>query len=42
MDLLVRLGLLKLVSGISGKTGESLPKTLKLNLSTLRAVQAQI
>ena len=42
MDLLVRLGLLKLVSGISGLTEESSPETLKLNLSRLRAVQAQI
>ena len=42
MNLLVRLGLLKLVSGIFGITEESLLETLKLNLSRLRAVQAQI
>lgn len=42
VDLLVRLGLLKLVSGVSGLTEEALPETLMLNLSRLRAVQAQI
>lgn len=42
VDLLVRLGLLKLVSGVSGLTEEALPETFKLNLSRLRAVQAQI
>lgn len=42
VDLLARLGLLKLVSGVSGLTEEALPETFKLNLSRLRAVQAQI
>ncbi|KAJ4962809.1 hypothetical protein NE237_022748 [Protea cynaroides] len=42
LDLLVRLGLLKLGSGIEGLKLESLPETLKLNLSRLRAVQAQL
>ncbi|GAV61186.1 Tcp11 domain-containing protein [Cephalotus follicularis] len=42
VDLLVRLGLLKLVSGVSGLTQEVLPETLVLNFSRLRAVQGQI
>jgi hypothetical protein len=42
VDLLVRLGLLKLVSGVSGLTKEALPETFMLNLLRLRAVQAQI
>lgn len=42
IDLLVRLGLLKLVSGISGIKQEALPETFMINLSRLRAVQAQI
>lgn len=42
VDLAVRLGLLKLVSGVSGLTQEALPETLKLNLSRLRGVQAQL
>ncbi|KAF9685015.1 hypothetical protein SADUNF_Sadunf03G0010300 [Salix dunnii] len=42
VDLLVRLGLLKLVSGTSGLTKEALPETFMLNLLRLRAVQAQI
>ncbi|KAK9271264.1 hypothetical protein L1049_026854 [Liquidambar formosana] len=42
VDLLVRLGLLKLVSKDGGLTQESLPETLKLNLSRLRAVQSQL
>ncbi|KAJ6706616.1 hypothetical protein OIU79_011113 [Salix purpurea] len=42
VDLLVRLGLLKLVSGASGLTTEALPETFMLNLLRLRAVQAQI
>lgn len=40
VDLLVRLGLLKLVSEIAGPALDSIPETLKLNLSRLRAVQA--
>jgi len=42
VDLLVRLGLLKLVSGVEGLRQEALPETLMLNLSRLRSVQAQI
>lgn len=42
VDLLVRLGLVKLVSGVSGLTREELPETLKLNILRLRAVQAQV
>lgn len=42
MDLLVRLGLLKLVSEIGGLTLETVPETLQLNLSRLRAIQSQI
>lgn len=42
VDLLVRLGLLKMVFGISGLTEESLPETMKLNLLRLRLVQARI
>ncbi|KAJ6704524.1 hypothetical protein OIU85_030345 [Salix viminalis] len=41
VDLLVRLGLLKLVSGASGLTKEALPETFMLNVLRLRAVQAQ-
>ena len=42
VDLLVRLGLVKLVSGVSGLTRDELPETLKLNILRLRAVQAQV
>jgi hypothetical protein len=42
VDLSVRLGLLKLVFGISGLTREELPEALKLNFFRLRAVQAQV
>ncbi|KAL6964385.1 hypothetical protein U1Q18_035440 [Sarracenia purpurea var. burkii] len=42
VDLLVRLGLLKLVSEVSGLTHEALPETLKLNFVRLRAVQDQL
>ncbi|KAJ6711400.1 TESTIS-SPECIFIC PROTEIN PBS13 T-COMPLEX 11 [Salix purpurea] len=42
IDLLVRLGLLKIVNGVSGLTKETLPETFMLNLSRLRAVQAEI
>ncbi|XP_058007072.1 uncharacterized protein LOC110658739 isoform X2 [Hevea brasiliensis] len=42
IDLLVRLGLLKLASGVSGLTQEVLPETFMLNLPRLRAAQAQI
>ncbi|XP_059459896.1 uncharacterized protein LOC132189258 isoform X2 [Corylus avellana] len=42
VDLLVRLGLLKLVSEIGGLALETLPETLKLNFSRLRAVQSQL
>ncbi|KAK4743272.1 hypothetical protein SAY87_001273 [Trapa incisa] len=42
LDLLVRIGLLKLVCGVSGLTHETLPETFMLNLFRLRAIQAQI
>ncbi|XAR56338.1 hypothetical protein NMG60_11036783 [Bertholletia excelsa] len=42
VDLMVRLGLLKLVSGVSGLTEDALPETLKLNFARLRGVQAQL
>ncbi|CAH8272699.1 unnamed protein product [Arabidopsis lyrata] len=42
VDLLVRLGLLKMVSEIGGLTLETVPETFQLNLSRLRAVQSQI
>ncbi|KAI3990907.1 hypothetical protein MKX01_026091 [Papaver californicum] len=42
IDLLVRLGVLKLVSEIEGLTEQTLPETLKLNLSRLRMVQTQL
>ncbi|KAK4784260.1 hypothetical protein SAY86_018628 [Trapa natans] len=42
VDLLVRIGLLKLVCRVSGLTHETLPETFMLNLSRLRAVQSQI
>ncbi|XP_027338808.1 uncharacterized protein LOC113852670 isoform X2 [Abrus precatorius] len=42
VDLVVRLGLLKLVSGISGLTQDDLPETLSLNFTRLRSIQAQI
>ncbi|KAJ8442860.1 hypothetical protein Cgig2_022226 [Carnegiea gigantea] len=40
IDLLVRLGLLKLVNEIEGLMQETLPESLKLNVSRLRAVQS--
>ncbi|XP_019089834.1 PREDICTED: uncharacterized protein LOC104719650 isoform X2 [Camelina sativa] len=42
VDLLVHLGLLKLVSEIGGLTVETVPETFQLNLSRLRAIQSQI
>ncbi|XP_022763291.1 uncharacterized protein LOC111308884 isoform X2 [Durio zibethinus] len=42
VDVLVRLGLLKLVSGVSGLTPDAVPETFMLNLSRLRGVQAEI
>ncbi|CAJ1963694.1 unnamed protein product [Sphenostylis stenocarpa] len=42
VDLVVRLGLLKLVSGISGLSQDDLPETLSLNFSRLRSVQAHV
>ncbi|VFQ88874.1 unnamed protein product [Cuscuta campestris] len=42
IDLLVRLGLLKLVNEITGLTQERLPETLKLNLFRLKGIQATI
>ncbi|CAH2033666.1 unnamed protein product [Thlaspi arvense] len=42
VDLTVRLGLLKLVSQVSGLTPQVLPETFLLNLSRLRGIQAEI
>ncbi|KAE8726441.1 hypothetical protein F3Y22_tig00006888pilonHSYRG00016 [Hibiscus syriacus] len=42
VDIVVRLGLLKLVSGVSGLTPDSVPETFMLNLARLRGVQAEI
>ncbi|KAJ8436939.1 hypothetical protein Cgig2_017364 [Carnegiea gigantea] len=42
IDLLVRLGLLKLVGGIEGLSEDVLAETLKLNLSRLRSAQSLI
>ncbi|XP_026411344.1 uncharacterized protein LOC113306647 [Papaver somniferum] len=42
IDVLVRLGLLKLVSKIEGINNENLPETLKLNFSRLRSIQSQL
>ncbi|CAL1352601.1 unnamed protein product [Linum trigynum] len=42
VDLLVRLGLLKMVTEVSGITPETLPETFTLNLSRLLGVQAEI
>ncbi|KAI3980120.1 hypothetical protein MKX01_034726 [Papaver californicum] len=41
-DVLLRLGLLKLVSKIEGINNENLPETLKLNFSRLRSTQSQL
>ncbi|XP_054778004.1 uncharacterized protein LOC129286000 [Prosopis cineraria] len=42
VDLVVRVGLLKLVSRVSGLSHEDLPETLFLNFRRLTSVQAQI
>ncbi|CAA0841123.1 T-complex protein 11 [Striga hermonthica] len=42
IDLLVRLGLLKLVSKIPGLTERELPETMSLNFIRLRSVQSQV
>ncbi|PIA40931.1 hypothetical protein AQUCO_02300007v1 [Aquilegia coerulea] len=42
IDKMVRLGLVKLTSGIEGITQETIPETLTLNFSRLRNVQAQL
>lgn len=42
VDLLVRLGLLKLVNAVSGLTQEGLPETMQLNFFRLRSIQAKI
>lgn len=42
IDLLVRLGLLKLVSRITGLAESELPETMNLNFSRLRSVQSQV
>lgn len=42
VDVLLRIGLLKLVIAIAGLTPDCLPETLQLNLSRLRGVQGQL
>lgn len=42
IDILVRLGLLKLVSKVHGLEEGELPETMKLNFSRLRAVQSRV
>ncbi|MCL7026217.1 hypothetical protein MKW94_027960 [Papaver nudicaule] len=42
IDVLLRLGLLKLVSKIEGITDENLPETMKLNFARLRSIQSQL
>lgn len=42
VDVLLRIGLLKLVIAIAGLTPDYLPETLQLNLSRLRGVQGQL
>lgn len=42
IDILLRLGLLKLVSRIQGLDLDTLPETLELNLKRLRSVQSQL
>lgn len=42
VDIVLRLGLLKLVSGLEGLKLDELPETLKLNFSRLRAIQSQL
>lgn len=42
LDLLIRLGLLKLVNQIKGLSSDTLPETLKLNLARLRTVQSRL
>ncbi|KAH6811675.1 hypothetical protein C2S51_025437 [Perilla frutescens var. frutescens] len=42
IDLVVRLGLLKLVSRITGLAEGELPETMNLNFSRLRSVQSQV
>ncbi|KAL2513922.1 T-complex protein 11 [Forsythia ovata] len=42
IDMLVRLGLLKLVNKVHGLEEDQLPETMKLNFSRLRAVQSRI
>ncbi|XP_072950674.1 uncharacterized protein [Typha angustifolia] len=42
VDMLVRLGLLRLVNDIEGLTTHSVPETLELNVLRLRSVQSQL
>ncbi|KAJ6805750.1 uncharacterized protein M6B38_177680 [Iris pallida] len=42
LDILLRLGLLKLASGVEGLTKETVPETLELNVLRLRMVQSQL
>ncbi|ONK57648.1 uncharacterized protein A4U43_C09F2650 [Asparagus officinalis] len=42
LDLMLRLGLLRLASGIEGLTVETVPETLEMNVRRLRSVQSQL
>ncbi|KAL3845673.1 hypothetical protein ACJIZ3_003076 [Penstemon smallii] len=42
LDVLLRLGLLNLVSEVEGLAAEKLPETLQLNLVRLRSIQSQL
>lgn len=42
LDIAIRLGLLKLVTGVSGVTQEVIPETFSLNLRRIRAVQSEV
>ncbi|XP_011657543.1 uncharacterized protein LOC101216796 isoform X2 [Cucumis sativus] len=42
LDIAIRLGLLKLVTVVSGVTQEVIPETFSLNLGRIRAVQAEV
>ncbi|MCL7025602.1 hypothetical protein MKW94_028977 [Papaver nudicaule] len=42
IDVLLRLGLLKLVSKIEGITDENIPETMQLNFGRLRSIQSQL
>lgn len=42
MDIAIRLGLLKLVTGVAGVTQEVVPETFSLNLHRIRFVQSEV